>query len=407
MLTKNLTDTLFVPASIQRWNDHIRPGCGGLSELDKQAHKAFFSYVLAFGLDRPTHRLVEATIFEFLHRTVLTDLKPEVYYRLMGAHGQKINEWVIKQIRPCFGVEDNSSPYHLSWAKSFLYRMEQYLAVPSFLAEEKAILKIANCLASQWEFNIIAPMNEQIHDIDNTREKMRNIYSASRDSFGYFDAWRDNPHKENLKSFFNLVGQLRFQKRWTQSERTPTTSVLGHSFQVAVLGYLYSMYLEFDGDRARNNFYAGLFHDVAEALTRDVVSPVKRAVPGIEELLADIEWELITEQLIPLLPENIFKDMTVPLKTPFENVSYKPGMAVCSPPDGIDPRFITAEFANQDGALVKICDNLAAYLEASVSIEQGIKTPILLAAQEQIGAGLEKSTYYGLDFGQEAREGAK
>lgn len=41
--------------------------------------------------------------------------------------------------------------------------------------------------------------------------------------------------------FIDLVGQLRFQKRWSQSPRVPETSVMGHVLIVAVLAYVCSL----------------------------------------------------------------------------------------------------------------------------------------------------------------------
>lgn len=44
MIRKGLIDRLFEAASIQRWNDHVRPV--EFTELDKQAHKMIIAYVL-------------------------------------------------------------------------------------------------------------------------------------------------------------------------------------------------------------------------------------------------------------------------------------------------------------------------------------------------------------------------
>ena len=38
MIRKALISSIYETASIQRWNDHVRPAMG-FSELDKQAHK--------------------------------------------------------------------------------------------------------------------------------------------------------------------------------------------------------------------------------------------------------------------------------------------------------------------------------------------------------------------------------
>ena len=45
VIRKELLELLFEAASIQRWNDHIRPE--HFTELDKQAHKMIYAYILA------------------------------------------------------------------------------------------------------------------------------------------------------------------------------------------------------------------------------------------------------------------------------------------------------------------------------------------------------------------------
>ncbi|MCQ4908512.1 HAD family hydrolase, partial [Phascolarctobacterium faecium] len=64
--------------------DHIRPN--GFTELDKQPHKMMILYVLA-KYEEQDHQaklnsrvLIEGGIFEFLHRIVLTDIKPPLFH---------------------------------------------------------------------------------------------------------------------------------------------------------------------------------------------------------------------------------------------------------------------------------------------------------------------------------------
>ncbi|MEI8218410.1 MAG: HAD family hydrolase, partial [Elusimicrobiota bacterium] len=45
MITKQLIERMFDAASMQRWNDHVRPM--DFSELDKQAHKMIIAWMLA------------------------------------------------------------------------------------------------------------------------------------------------------------------------------------------------------------------------------------------------------------------------------------------------------------------------------------------------------------------------
>ena len=71
-----------------------------------------------------------------------------------------------------------------------------------------------------------------------------------------------------LGRFAKLCGQLRFQIRWADTPRVPETSVLGHMFLVAGYAYFFSLSLGACPARRINNFFAGLFHDLPELLTR-------------------------------------------------------------------------------------------------------------------------------------------
>jgi len=96
MMKKGLLEKIYEAASIQRWNDHARPI--ELTELDKQAHKMLIVYIIA--KQEEIHGrsdihwlyLIEGGIFEFLHRVVLTDIKPTVFHKMMAKKGRELNE---------------------------------------------------------------------------------------------------------------------------------------------------------------------------------------------------------------------------------------------------------------------------------------------------------------------------
>jgi putative hydrolase of HD superfamily len=114
MLNKDFIEFLYEAAHIQRWNDHIRPN--GFTELDKQAHKMMILYVLAryeeqdHGAKLNWRALVEGGIMEFLHRIVLTDIKPPVFHQLMRAHGKELNQWVYDELHDLLATVDKDFP---------------------------------------------------------------------------------------------------------------------------------------------------------------------------------------------------------------------------------------------------------------------------------------------------------
>ena len=84
MISKDFILKIMDAASMQRWNDKIRPV--DLRELDKQAHKMIVAYFLSKfeeskdGFD--WLEIIEGGLFEFLQRLVITDLKPQIFDRI-------------------------------------------------------------------------------------------------------------------------------------------------------------------------------------------------------------------------------------------------------------------------------------------------------------------------------------
>ena len=165
MIKKSLITLIYETASIQRWNDHIRPWTG-FTEMDKQAHKMFYAYVLAKceGEHVDMINLIEGGIFEFFHRSILTDIKPPIYHKLIKEKGSQIDRWVIEQLRPCMKGTGGG----------FFERMERYFFEPDYAELEKKILKAAHYYATNWEFKIIYPMNTETFDIERVKVETTN-----------------------------------------------------------------------------------------------------------------------------------------------------------------------------------------------------------------------------------------
>jgi putative hydrolase of HD superfamily len=70
---------------------------------------------------------------------------------------------------------------------------------------------------------------------------------------------------------------------------------------VAMLSYFLSLFLEPEpcAKRIYNNWYGALFHDLPEVLTRDIISPVKRALGDLETLIKEEESDQISKNLNP------------------------------------------------------------------------------------------------------------
>lgn len=387
MITKTLISTIYEAASIQRWNDHIRPWVG-FTELDKQAHKMFYAYVLAKcegeGVDY--QKLIEGGIFEFFHRIIVTDIKPPIYHKLVKEKGAQLNEWVFTQLENILSpVEDG-----------FFERMKKYYRDDTYAALEKEILRAAHYQASYFEFQVIYPLNKETYGIETVKKDMISGL-AGCDTFDGYKYFMGSPY---LKEFLKLLGKLRYQQRWSKASRVPNTFVMGHMLVVATLSYLASLEAKACPKRCENNFFGGLFHDMPEALTRDIVSPVKSGVEGLDDIIRSIEEEQVESTIYPLLPRDWHEQIRYFIQDEFSSKVIKDKKIEVVTSDEISENYNTDEFSPIDGQIIRCCDHLSAFMEAYLSIEYGVCPNALMSGYKNLREKYKNKVVAGVDFGQ-------
>lgn len=388
MIKKSLISLMYEAASIHRWNDHIRPGTG-FTELDKQAHKMFYAYVLAKceGEDVDMIKLIEGGIFEFFHRGILTDIKPPIYHKLVKEKGQQIDRWVLDELRE-----------HMEGIGGGFYeRMERYYLDKSYSRLEKQILKAAHYHASNWEFKIIYPMNTETFGIEQVKTEMAQGLAAC----DTFKGFRYFAGSEYLQQFLSLIGKLRYQQRWAKAVRMPQTFVMGHMLVVAILSYFMTLELNDPCPKRRiNNFFGGLFHDLPEVLTRDIVSPVKASVKGLGSILSEIEDEQMHSVIYPLLPPSWHKELEYYTQNEFSSKIINGDTLEIVTSDEINDKYNSDSFDPADGEIIRGCDHLSAYIEAYMSISYGVKSEQMVSGYDHLTEKYEDKVIGGINFTQ-------
>lgn len=363
-MKKNLNSEMlyfmFESANMNRWNDHLRPL--NLTEQDKQAHKAAVIWVLGKYEEEKGNAidwklLIEHSVFEFISRMVLTDLKPQLYYRIMSENSEQANEYVFNEF-------ERRVP---NMNAGFRDRLHGYLQSGKTSPEDR-IVEAAHYLATKWEFDIIYKTNMGMFNIEQTKDDIYGEISKHLELEGVIKALTD----KGTGDFIDTFGQLRFQQRWARTPRVPETTVLGHSLMVANSVFLHNLDVGASDKQIYNDYYTALFHDLPEVLTKDVISPVKSNVEGLAEMLDKIEKELMRSKIFPLLPETWHGEMEFMFNDPFSNVD-------------------DSEFGKRCGSAIKSCDLMCAYIEAYVSISYGISPYALKEGMDDLRIKLEKS----------------
>ncbi len=163
-LNAHILYLFFDSTNMHRWNDHLRPV--DLTELDKQAHKAAISWVLGKYEEKEGNavdwrKLIEHQIFLFIQRSVLTDLKPQVFHKIVQDRKTEVNTFVVSEFDRLIPDSD----------PAFRQRFVDFLSDDSMTREDN-IIRAAHYLATRWEFDLIYDSNRSLYGIDVTREEI-------------------------------------------------------------------------------------------------------------------------------------------------------------------------------------------------------------------------------------------
>lgn len=392
VIRKSLLQLVFSGAFMKRWNDRLRPM--ELMEVDKQAHKMIVAWMLlsrvcAGMADEErlalSEEVIEGGLFDYFYRLVITDIKPPVFYKIKANREdyQKLTQWVLPQLKP------RLAPL----GEAFWGRMTDALMEPEETTPARRILKAAHLFASYSEFRVLRPFNPTDEELPEIEESFVSRLRDLSDIPGVAELLDGG---NEFARFAAKAGQLRFQKRWSQTPRVPETTVLGHMFLVAAFSWFFSVEAGACRARRQNNFFSGLFHDLPELLTRDIISPVKSADASIGELIKQYETQELERKIL------------VPLRTRgcaelAERLSYLLGLAVGSEfiatvrepgEQGREVRHVTEgdlrstcnvdDMDPKDGPLLKMCDRLAAFIEADTALRNGINNEQLHQARWRI-----------------------
>ncbi|MEF2145564.1 MAG: HD domain-containing protein [Desulfovibrionaceae bacterium] len=409
-IRKSLLELVFSGSYMKRWNDKLRPL--QLVEVDKQAHKMIVAWLLFMlnsrDMDDGTRlslgeQVVEGGMYDYLYRLVITDIKPPVFYQIKANPDdyRTLTSWVLSRLKPLL------TPL----GPGFLQRMTHWLMQTEDTGLARRILSAAHLYASYSEFKLIQGLNPHALDMAEIEKSFVDRLEGLGDVVGVSDllaGLRDESQGGVLARFASICGHLRFQQRWSQTPRVPETTVLGHLFVVAAYAWFFSQEVGACRARQQNNFFAGLFHDLPELLTRDIISPVKRSAPEITDLIHAYEEQELERLVLAPLRGNGYADVAARLEfylgaevgSEFQACVVRGGTIVAVSSEELARRFNADGFDPKDGELLKVCDSVGAFIEAYAAIKNGISAAQLHQAVWRIKSDFsERSEVAGIQVG--------
>lgn len=396
ILDKKLVLKIFEAFSIERWNDLIRPF--DLIEMDKAAEKMVLAYILGKFEENAGHKInwtwiINASFFDLLKKIALCDIKATVQALIKQEYPSeymRLNEWVLNQYKNMINDDSLFSAFTI-----YVGQKAGSIAVPEDDKLTFHVYQAAHKYSTIRELEMIKPVNETMR-LSKVEQELNHDIQKFLDLRGLqLLMTKQRPYEFLLK-----IEQLRFQRRWNQTPRIPNTSVLGHSYFVAVMQFLLSCEIktEFSQKRIFNNFFSALFHDLPEAVTRDIISPVKQATDELPSIVKHIEDEIVSKELVPLMEDFYVDELKYFTSDEFENRIILDGKVTHVSFDQLNSTYNKDEFNPVDGKLVRLCDHASALLEADVSIKHGITSRHLEGGRENtLAIYPEGSVINGID----------
>ena len=404
MLTQKFALKIFEGFSIQRWTDLIRPF--DIVEMDKACEKMVLAYIIGKceeqkGVFVDWTWMIYASLFDILKKIALCDIKAPIQQILKKDYASeylRLNEWILNQYKPL--IDDSAL-----FSQFTIYEGQRAgtFDIPEKSRAAERILSAANKFATMRELQMLSVVNEPERIEKINKELLADLQ-------GYLDLTGLQLLMTRQKSydFIMKIEQLRFQTRWNQTPRVPKTSVLGHCFFVAVITLLLCRQSgqKMCEKRLINNYFSALFHDLPEAVTRDIISPVKQATDELPSIVKRIEDEIVNKELVPLMEPYFSDELMYFTSDEFSNrIKDKKGNAEVVSWEDLNGKYNQDDFSPVDGRTVRIADHLSALLEADSSIKHGITSSHLeYGRNSMISHYKPGETINGIDVGKLFRE---
>ncbi len=368
-MERNLALRIFEGFSIQRWNDLVRPF--DLVEMDKAGEKMVLAYIIGKyeehkGVYIDWEWMVYASVFDLLRKIALCDIKAPVQQMLKRDYPDEymhLNEWVLNQYRSLIKDDGLFSGFTI-----YIGQKSGSIPVPDRTKAAVHVYEAAHRYSTIRELDMLSVVNEPARTVGIEAELKSGLQP-------YLDLEGVQKLVTGQKpfDFIMKIEQLRFQCRWNQTPRVPRTSVLGHCFYVAVMTLLLGRETGagFCVRRSVNDFFSGLFHDLPESVTRDIISPVKRATDELPSIVKRIEDEIVSRELVPLMEPFFAGELMYFTSDEFSDRIILDGKPRRVTWDEMNSMYNSDEFSPVDGRLVRIADHFSALMEADVSIRHG------------------------------------
>lgn len=347
--------------TVTRWSNF--PRIERPNSLDHITFSLHVAYLLADLMEEkgevPYDRIgiFKRSLFSLLFTSAYSDINADVKSRLKRGYPD-IYAGLCKKLHS--GV--------LSWGmegevrtefQEFIRQLESDTPAP----REQTILSYGKYVSAYYEAEFNSRIYPEVYAGPLAKIKLR----LNEPRFDEFRKHIDVTVDSGPIRFLLSIRRLESALRWNRLKRAYPVSVMSHLFIVTVISFILFRSEKRSDEEVTEAILRSLYHDVPETITGDIITPTKKATPGLEEAIGKIEEELVEEQLLNHIRGHAFEK------------TYRDRL--------LDP------WGDELGKLVKQADHLSAFLEARIEELDNPFGEQFKKSREAIAKSISKSEY--------------
>ncbi len=290
-LIKAIIEMLKRLIRLKRWTDAVSDD--SFNEMAKQSLNSIICYILACFAEEAGEyidwtRFPKYALYRAFEKTYVVFNTPKAKYLEIFQMGNiSPSEFSKAAKRKISEIVDPAFSEFL--CESLGTREEHIFKAATAIATKIELLQLhAKCEPSKYDqkSNYVADDMVKYHDIPGFKEVA-------------------NPNGDLFKLLqFISDSYLRHHTRWCELGYVQPCTILGHLYSTAVLAYFMSLE-EHPEDEvlATKRYFMGIFHDVAEAWTTDLPSPIKDYIKGLRGACELFEDKVLEDNIYSKVPK--------------------------------------------------------------------------------------------------------
>ena len=294
--------------SMQRWNNY--PRVEDVCHLDNIGFVMHVSLFLAHleeqnGNSVDKEFLLKRIMFQSLNKLILSDISSGTRDYIMKFDSEIFSKLEEKATGV---ILDKEAPQYIkndmeSVLKDTLHSLELKI-----IAWAKQYAAYRECLVNQRVFVDMyeVPLRCINKELEQKREDLKSL-----------DILLSN---DNYIKFLSHIRRLSHSIRWNQERRNFPISVMSHLVIITYIVYIIWM---IENESGKNYYIEELmlrtiYHDIPEAITGDIITPTKKAVPGFDTLLEKVEEQMMDDYIFSYVWEEYKQEVFSYMLHPFE-----------------------------------------------------------------------------------------